>query len=152
MTIDCRAALERLREADPAELAGVGEGALAAHVRECPRCAAVAAQLLTGQDELSRALEASRPARSVEEALRAMRVRQRQSVWSRRSWRWAVPLAAAAALAGALVLRTVGTDEMPGQVVARPAAAIEPLVEMATAQNVMVFETRDRSAKVIWFY
>ena len=28
----------------------------------------------------------------------------------------------------------------------------EPLVEAAAGQNVMVFETSDQSAKVIWFY
>ncbi len=152
MAIDCRAALERLLEADPAELAGQGDGVLATHVRDCPRCAAVAARLLAGQDELSRALDALRPATGVDAALDALRARRRHSAWTRWSWRWAAPLAAAAALVGVLVVRSVDTDRMPGEIVARPAASFEPLVEMATTQNVMVFETRDRSAKVIWFY
>ncbi len=152
MATDCRAAFERLLEADPAELAGRGDGELATHVRDCPRCAAVATQLLAGQKELDRALDALRPATGVEEALRPIRARRRHSAWTRFSWRWAAPLAAAAALVGVLVLRSVDTEEMPGEIVARPASSIEPLVETATAQNVMVFETRDRSAKVIWFY
>lgn len=152
MAIECRAAVQRLLEADPAELAGQGDGELATHVRDCPRCGGVAARLLAGQEELSRALDALGPATGVEETLRGVRARRRQSAWTRWSWRWAVPLAAAAALTGVLILRSVDTDRPPGEIAPQPAALVEPLVDMATAQNVMVFETRDRSAKVIWFY
>jgi hypothetical protein len=150
MAIDCKTALERLLEADPAELSGGGDSELAAHVRGCERCTAVAARLLEGQEELAGALGELGPRAGVEEALRVVRVRRRRSEWRRHAWRVAAPLAAAAAVTAVFLLRSDG--QMPGDPVQFPAPRIEPLVEVPVAQNVMVFETQDRSAKVIWFY
>jgi hypothetical protein len=39
---------------------------------------------------------------------------------------------------------------VPGEGVPAVSQA-EPLLEVPSGRNVMVFETRDRSAKVIWF-
>ncbi len=61
------------------------------------------------------------------------------------------PVAAAAALAAAMVLHALPARMMEGE--RAPAVAqVEPLLEVPSGEKVMVFETRDRSAKVIWFY
>jgi anti-sigma-K factor RskA len=151
MAIECKTALERLLEADPAELSGRGDSELATHLQECERCAAVAKQLLAGQQELAAELGELGPRTGVEEALSRARVRRRQVARRRNTWRVAAPLAAAAAVTAVLL---VGSPDgrMPGEIVSLPAPRIEPVVEVAAAQNVMVFETQDQSAKVIWFY
>jgi hypothetical protein len=151
MAMECKSALELLLEAGPAELAGQGDSELAAHVRECERCGAVAARLLEGQEGLAGALAELGPRTDVEEALSIVRARRRGMGWGRYGWRLAAPLAAAAVLA-VLLLARLPDGRMPGEMVQLPAPPIEPAVEAPLAQNVMVFETRDRSAKVIWFY
>ena len=156
MAMECKSALELLLEAGPAELAGQGDSELAAHVRECERCGAVASRLLEGQEELAGALAELGPRTDVEEALSIVRARRRGMGWRRYGWRLATPLAAAAVLAvlllAVLLLARLPNGRMPGEMVQLPAPPIEPAVEVPLAQNVMVFETRDRSAKVIWFY
>lgn len=149
--MECKSALELLLEAEPAELAGQGDSELAAHVRECERCGAVAARLLEGQEQLAGALAELGPRTDVEEALSIVRARRGGIAWRRYGWRLAAPLAAAAVLA-VLLLARLPDGRMPGKMVQLPAPRIEPAVEAPLAQNVMVFETRDRSAKVIWFY
>lgn len=151
MAIECKTAFELLLGAEPAELAGQGDSELAAHVRECKRCGAVAARLLAGEAELAGALDELGPRTDVEEALSFVRARRRRIGWRRGGWRVAAPLAAAAAVAVLLLVR-LPDGRMPGEMVLLPAPRIEPAVEAPLAQNVMVFETRDRSAKVVWFY
>lgn len=151
MAIECKTALERLLEADPAELSGRGESELVVHLRDCERCAAVAKQLLEGQAELASALGELTPRTAVDEALSRARVRRKQLARRRNAWRVAAPLAAAAAVTAVLLLGSPD-GRMPGEFVSLPAPRIEPVVEVAAAQNVMVFETPDKSAKVIWFY
>ncbi len=153
MAIECKAALERLLEADPTELAGHGATELAAHVRGCRRCGAVAARLLEGQKELADALGALGPRVAAENALAAVWRRRGRIARRRNVWRIAAPLAAAAALATLLLLNQRGSGRvLPGELVQLPLPRIEAEVEVASGHNVMVFETRDRSAKVIWFY
>lgn len=150
MATDCDKAFERLLEADPAELAGRGASELALHVRECDRCAAVGARLLAGQQQLAAALTEWRPRTEVGAALSAVRARRGRSANWERVWRWA-PVAAAAVLAAAMVWRALPSGMVEGERV--PAVAeVEPLLEVPSGENVLVFETRDKSAKVIWFY
>lgn len=151
MAIECKSALERLLEADPAEMTGEGDSELVAHLRECERCTAIATRLLEGQAELAAALGELTPHAGVEEALGRARVRRRQAARRRKVWRLVAPLAAAAAVA-AVLLGRLPNGRMPGQVVSLPAPRIEPLVQVAATQNVMVYETPDKSAKVVWFY
>jgi anti-sigma factor RsiW len=151
MTIECKTALERLLEADPAELSGHGDSELVVHLRECERCTAVAARLLDGQEELAGALSELGPRTRVEEALSGSRARRRRVARRRNAWRVAAPLAAAAAVTAVFLVGSPN-GRMPGEIVPGPAPRIEPVVEMAVAQNVMVFETEDQSARVIWFY
>ncbi len=150
MASKCDAAFEALLEADPVELAGRGDSDLAAHVRECERCGAVAANLLAGQEQLAEALIELRPRTDVAAALQSVHERgRRRLAWERVS-RWG-PVAAAAAIAAAMVLQALPAARMvPGERVPAVSQA-EPLLEVPSGQNVMVFETRDRSAKVIWF-
>lgn len=151
MAINCDAAYERLLQADPVELAGRSDSELASHVRTCPRCEAVAEQLLAGQVQLANALAELGPRTDVGDALSAVRARRRAvSKWELvRGW---APIAAAAAIAAMMVLQSVGGGAMMEGEVAPLRAAIEPLVEAPATQNVMVFETSDKAAKVIWFY
>jgi len=150
MAIKCDAAFEALLEADPVEVAGRGDSELASHVRECERCGVVAANLLAGQEQLAAALTELRPRTDVTAALMSLRVQgRRRLAWERVS-RWG-PVAAAAAIAAAMVLQALPAARMvPGEGVPAVSQA-EPLLEVPSGQNVMVFETRDRSAKVIWF-
>ena len=56
----CDHALEMLLEADLDELAGNGGSPLAAHVRECAKCSAVAARIAADTRALARAFNANR--------------------------------------------------------------------------------------------
>lgn len=151
MAIDCAAAYERLLEANPAELAGRDDSELAVHVRECGRCQAVAARLLAGQEQLAGALGALRPRTDVGEALNAARARRSKVLRWQKASRWG-PVAAAAVVAAVMVLQSLPAARMmEGENIPAP-AQMEPLVEAAAGQNVLVFETSDQSAKVIWFY
>ena len=151
MAINCDAAFERLLEADPAELAGQGDSELAVHVRECARCQTAGAKLLGGQEQLAAALTQMVPHTDVDRALSAARVRRSKAQRRQQFWQWG-PVAAAAAIAGVMILQALGgTPMLEGEIGPVP-ASIEPLVEAPADQNVMVFETSDQSAKVIWFY
>jgi anti-sigma factor RsiW len=151
MAINCDTAYPRLLEADPTELAGHGDTELAVHVRDCARCQAVGATLLAGQEQLATALTELRPATDVDQALSAMRSRRSTP----RSWSWLGqwgPVAAAAVVSGIMILQSVtGSRMIESEIVLAP-PTIEPFVEVSTDQKVMVFETQDESAKVLWFY
>jgi hypothetical protein len=151
MAIDCDAALERLLEANPAELAGRDDSELAVHVRGCGRCQAVAARLLAGQEQLAGALGELRPRTDVGEALSTARARRSKALKWQRVSRWG-PVAAAAVVAAVMVLQSLPAARMIEGENVRAPAQMEPLVEAAAGQNVLVFETGDQSAKVIWFY
>jgi len=151
MAINCDNAFERLLEADPADLAGHGDSQLAVHVSECARCQAVGATLLGGQEQLAAALTQIVPHTDVDGALNAARARRSKIRKRQQFWQWG-PIAAAAAISGVMILQALGGNPMlEGELLSAP-AAIEPLVEAQAGQNVLVFETSDQSAKVIWFY
>jgi len=151
MATNCNAAFERLLEADPAELAGQGDSEVAVHVRECARCQAVGVKLLFGQEQLAGALTEMVPHTAVDRALSAARVRRAKAHRRQQFWQWG-PVAAAAAIAGVMILQALGGAPMLEGEIGPVPAAIVPLVEAPAGLNVMVFETRDQSAKVIWFY
>lgn len=54
--MECEAARRELLECDPTELEGVGDSALAVHLRSCPACRARAAALLADTEALAEAL------------------------------------------------------------------------------------------------
>lgn len=141
-----------LLEADPIELAGEGGSPLASHVRECERCRATAATLLEGQAELAMALEGTRPRIVVEEAIAAARAQQSRMARRRAAWRWLPPIAAAAVLAGLLVLRPFELGRNGELGPTYTSRHVQPLVEAPAGKDVMVFKTKDPSITVIWFY
>ncbi len=151
MGINCDSAFERLLEADPAELAGQGDSELAIHVRDCPRCQAVGSRLVGGQELLAAGLTQMVPHTDVEGALSAARARRSRDRRRQQLWQWG-PIAVAAAISGVMILQALpGTPMLEGEVGPAPAAVV-PLVEAPADQNVLVFESSDQSAKVIWFY
>jgi len=151
MAINCDSAFEHLLEADPQELAGLGDSQLAVHVSECVRCQAVGAKLLGGQEQLAAALTQIVPHTDVDGALNAARARRSKIRKRHQFWQWG-PIAAAAAISGVMILQALGgTPILEGEILSVP-AAIEPLVEAPAGQNMLVFQKSDQSAKVIWFY
>lgn len=151
MVVDCETAFERLLEADPGELTGQNDSELAVHMRACVRCRAVAERILAAQDRLAAALDELHPLTEVGVAVRQVRERRQAALRRERAWRWG-PVAAAAVIAVAMVLKSLPAGRLTVAEVEAVPAEVEILVEAATSQNVMVFETRDRSAKVVWFY
>ncbi len=151
MAMKCDDAFDRLLEADPQELTGRTDSDLAVHVRGCARCQVVASELLAGQVQLAGELAKLRPRPDVSEALRLTRARWRRTRRLERAWHWG-PVAAAAVLAAAMVLSSLPAGRMVEGDIATVPTTLEPLVEEATSRNVLVFEARDRSAKVVWFY
>ncbi len=151
MAINCNNAFDRLLAADPAELSGQTDSELAIHVQECARCRGVATKILAGQAQLASALGELRPAMDPAEALSVAHARWRGTRRWERAWHWG-PVAAAAVLAAAMVLGSLPAGRLVEREIATGPAAAEPLVEQATSRNVLVFETRDRSSTVIWFY
>jgi len=141
-------------EAEVTDLEGRGASALSGHVRQCVYCAGVAQRVLDLQRELQRMLGAERPRTGIDAALsragaRATAVRRR-----RRTWQTAIPLAAAAGLAGILIYG--GTrSSMPGSVwqAREQSVAVGLDIETPPRQNVAVFEVADRpDIVVVWFY
>lgn len=145
--------MDLLLETEPGELAGRGDSALAIHVRGCPRCQGVAAQLLAGQQELALALDEMRPRVGADAALSDALARRRRATWRRAAWRWVAPLATAAVLAGLLLLRSLQTGVMNGgsgtPYVFRSAPALQ--VEAPSGSDVMIFQVGDPAITVIWF-
>lgn len=132
--------------------------------------------MLTSQGELDEALAAVRPSRSADEVWAEVRAAAggRRPMPTRpslretgdrradrtRRWRWAVPLAAAAGLAGLIWLRA-GDGDVPdtgagarapvtAPSVSGPTEAGQLVVAAPSARNVLVFETADPSITVIW--
>jgi hypothetical protein len=139
-----------LLEADPEELAGTADSALARHVAGCASCRAIARAIQEDTAALDRYLtdvprgpdvdvilaSAGYPAGSSTRVIRFPRWR-----------RWSA-LAAAAAVAGLLLGRP--DAPMPGSPFVQPDTP--PLVEAAPDQNVAVMATADPDITVLWFF
>jgi hypothetical protein len=173
----CETIRERLLEASATALAGRGESAVARHVRSCAACHSVAKRILDETRLLGASLEQLRPRMSEDEAVRLARdsegrqvaavklpaARRAGSSGFPRGWmRWSpVPVAAAAAVV-ALVLtagpRTQSPEEDDPSVPVLPVAtaaavALDGLsVDIPEQGRVAVFETKNPSITVVWFY
>src|SRR5690242_1692118 len=97
----CESMRERLLAAELAELDGIGSSPVAAHVRECARCRAIADQLLAD----TRLLGAEVERLSVQASARVERVSRRRYL--------AIGTLAAAALAFVVVTRSARRDVAP---------------------------------------
>jgi hypothetical protein len=150
----CAQALDRMLEADPAELHVGALGDLARHLRGCDACRSAAERILAAQAELASGL-AALTAAGVRKDVRARPIGSAPSAARRWALRAAVPVAAAAALL--LVLRRPSSSPPESSRVA--AAAIqrdmmheEALVEPGPGQSVAVMATRDPEVTVVWLY
>lgn len=156
MTIDCTAARERMLEADPLELEGIGDGDLATHVRSCDACRAAAHRIRAAERALGAALDAVQPRRSADEvasAALAAAASPTVSPLKRRAVRWgmaALPLAAA--IAGVLLLApSPDWGPAPGsRLAALPTPATR--VELRPTGNAAVFDVDDDDVTVVWLY
>lgn len=145
--MNCRDALLRMLETEPADLRGEGDAALATHLAECPSCHATARQMLEEHDLLTETMAAVRPRRPAEEAVpaarrEALRRRRRRRLWG------AAPALAAAGIAGLLLA-------WPWEPAVEPAAAAAeperpPLVESSTADGVTIMQTENPNIVVVW--
>jgi len=147
MTGTCETTRALLLEADPVELAGEGDGPLAAHLRTCVDCRAVAGRLLAVERSLAAALGESNSRRGADEAARRAIMAAHGAGWWRAA-RW-VPVAAAAALA--LVLLRRDRQVLPPPLPIAPApAALE--VTPPPGRTAAVFQTGDPNIVVVWFF
>jgi hypothetical protein len=158
----CRDALRALLEAEPQELRGEGESAVAAHVRMCPECGMAADALLAGEESLAETLRGQAPPLDVKSVLERARSADEESVrlpfpppsrprWRSAAWKSVVPLAAAAATAFLLLTRDGGIP--PVTPVSEPAViTTAQVLEAPEGKNVAVLETQNPAIAVVWFF
>ncbi len=149
----CAEVRERLLDADPAELEGRIDTPVSRHLAACPVCHARARRLLEAQEALEYVVAHVLPGARVDEAIhRAMRTREARRK-RRAAWGAILPLAAAAGLAGVLVLGN-GNGPVNGSGAAEvseqrlPSFSVQP----PAGQNVAVFHTDDPNIVVVWLY
>ena len=151
--MNCETARELLLTADPAELEGSTGSPLADHLRTCPACRAAAEQLLTAHRALRDVLGAGQSANAGDEVVQAaIRSAERRRAAARRI-RLGLPLAAAAVLAGVLVLRR--SPEPPSSPPVRDGGGLPArfAVSAPPGRNVMVLQQPDTShVIVVWFF
>jgi len=151
--VNCSEALDLLLEADLLELEGKGDSELAGHVRSCSECRAAASRILEWQGELGESLSRARSRTPVEQALRIAAADARRGSRRRRMWQVAIPLAAAAGMAGIIVGRNGGNSalEHARERSTRQAAKGLDLVT-PPGKDVAVFKLENRpDIVVVWF-
>lgn len=150
----CEMKLDVLLEAEPDELAGVGDTAVAQHVVLCSRCRAIADEILEGQALLAEELRVLTPARNVESVVDRVRAQVPRRRLRSRLRTVVLPLAAAAVLS-ILVLgdrvpqRMVSNDTTPHGAARLDAARA---IQVSPARNVAVMKTDNPKITVVWFY
>jgi anti-sigma factor RsiW len=151
--MNCVSAIDRMLEADPQELSRPGASELASHLATCERCRQLAERIVAGQSELARELEAQAPGINADEALKL--AEHRASAIRRRSivWQIGAPLAAAAGIAG-IVLLGDGRTSLDTPVQARVTETLPGLeVQSPPGKDVAVFAVADRpDVVVVWFF
>lgn len=139
---------EAMLEADPAELAGRGKTALAAHVRDCARCRVLGRRLLEEQAALGGALGEIRPRGSATAAGPGSGPPRPSAI--RRGAALLAPLAAAAVVA-ALWLARPGNRPLrrEGVLAARGTDPARVSVDVSEG-GAVVFATRDPAVTLVW--
>lgn len=135
---------DRILEADPATLAGDGDGELAAHLRACGRCAAAADRLLEASGHLARALAS--PAGGVDAAGLVARGMARRRAARRDRSRWSVAGLLAAAAVAALFLAPRGPRPTP------PPDRPPPGLDLVVSGDVAVLSGADSDITILWFF
>lgn len=151
--MNCEAARELLLTADPAELEGSTGSPLADHLLACPACRAAAERLLTAHLALRDVLGAGQSANPPDEVVQAtIRSAERRRAAARRVG-LGLPLAAAAVLAGLLVLRHTPDFPMPPDTRNATAVPARFSVTAPPGRNVLVLQPPDTSnVIVVWFF
>jgi anti-sigma factor RsiW len=145
--MNCRTARTLLLTAEPADLAGRGDTDLSQHLRSCAHCRALATEILEAMGELDHALEVE--AAGVQPVRQAIRHAQHRRTRAR-LLRRLVPLAAAAGLAGLLLVRR-GPPAVPIPLRA-PAAIHDVSATAPPGHSLAVLHTDDPNIVVIWFF
>ena len=147
---ECRDIRVLLFEADPEELAGTADSALARHVAGCASCGELARTILEETAALDRYLNEAPRVSDVDAILVAAGHPGSAPTTVIRFPRWRrwSALAAAAAITGLLLLRPDAPQ--PGSPLVLPDTP--PLVEAAPDQNVAVMSTADPDITVLWFF
>lgn len=154
----CRLPVADLLRADVDELDGSGSSELAAHIRGCERCGALARSVLSGYEALDDTLEAAVELHAPR-VVALGRARGGAGVRRRARWRlpmpgtWAVATATAASIAAALALVLPAPHGSRLEQVWQPPATVAraPVVS-APHHNVAVIQTDDPDITVFWFY
>ena len=145
--MNCRTAHTLILTAEVADLEGRGDSDLSHHLRSCAHCRGLAAEILQAMGELDHALKVEDE--GVQPVRQAILHAQRRRARTRRLARM-VPLAAAAGLAGLLLVRR-GPQVVPGA-----APALEALHDVSVTappgHSLAVLHTDDPNIVVIWFF
>jgi anti-sigma factor RsiW len=146
--MNCHTAHVAILTADPAELSGDRSTELSGHLAGCATCRSRAAVVLAAQRELGRVLHAD-PARPASAVRRLVAVADRRRALARRVARL-VPLAAAAGVAGLLLLRRPPVPADLGRPPAPPRQGLS--VSAPPGRNVVVLNSDTAKIVVVWFY
>lgn len=147
----CADARTLLLTADPAELRGSTGSDLALHIATCAACRAEATLLLDAQAELERALAAPAmqgAARAVGDVLSA--AHRRRADARRRAW--TIPIAAAAVIAGVVVVRSIHAPIDSSRPASPPNPSHGVTVAAPPGRSVAVLQTDNPNVVVIWFF
>jgi anti-sigma factor RsiW len=145
--MNCRTARSLLLTAELADLEGRGDSDLSQHLRSCAPCRALAEEILRAMGELRHALDVDDG--GVQPARRAIPLAQHRRTRARLLGRL-VPLAAAAGLAGLLLVRR-GPPAVPIPLRA-PAAIHDVSATAPPGYSLAVLHTDDPNIVVIWFF
>ncbi len=150
----CEMKLDLLLEAEPDELAGIGDTEVAQHVAHCRRCRAVADEILGGQALLADGLRVLSPAGDVNSVVERIRLRERRRHQRSRVRKFVLPLAAAAVLSVLVFGDRMSRRMVYDDTTARGAATLEAAraIQVSPARNVAVMKTDNPKITVIWFY
>jgi hypothetical protein len=150
--VTCATARTLMLTADPAELAGSTGSDLTLHIATCASCRGRAALLLEAQGELARVLDAPGAQDSPTAVRSALATARRRRDDARRR-RWTLPLAAAAVLAGLMVIRFGSRAPVqPSPPAVPPAAGHRITVTAPQGRNVAVLQTDNPNVVIIWFF
>jgi hypothetical protein len=152
--MNCNEAFQGILEAEANELQAAGETPLGRHIRDCPKCAAMAERVLRDQEALSRAL--------VEEVappdLDALLARAAESEpglrvpGSKRIKRLGFAVLPLAAAAGMAALLLSADPPLPGDSYLPPAQVAGLDLEVPEGTDVAVLATRNPDITVLWFF
>lgn len=152
--MNCTEARKLLLEVELAELRGEGESEVARHIRECTRCRATAQEIVEQEGALAQVLAGVRPKVSAGTAAAgaaAAKVPPLGPRWKRR-WTAVIPAALAATIAGILLTSNGTPPTVVPSTTETAAVAAVPVVDAASSETFVVFNTDNPDIVVVWLY